>query len=156
MKMPKNMSNKNPSVRDNIASFSPLSIGVQPIISITNEEITTMGISRVIIVRWITMGRTIAVIPIIANMLKMLEPMTLPIAIPEFPPIADTPEITNSGVEVPNATTVSPTTRSEMPKRRANAEAPSVNALAPISITTNPATRYTKSKIIIKLYYLNG
>lgn len=76
------------------------------------------------------MGRIMAVTPMMTSMLKRLDPTTLPIASPADPLMADMTEMTSSGADVPKATTVSPTTRSEMPNRRAMAAEPSVSQLA--------------------------
>ena len=64
--------------------------------------------------------------------------MTLPNASSALPLIAAITLTTNSGADVPNATTVKPITKSEIPKRFATADAPSVKALAPIRINANP------------------
>lgn len=58
---------------------------------------------------------------------------------------------TSSGAEVPNAITVKPITRSDMPHFFANAEAPSVNASAPTKIMISPEIRNRVDKIIIQI-----
>jgi hypothetical protein len=69
----------------------------------------------------------------------------LPIAIPALPFIDDMTLITSSGAEVPNATTVSPITRSVMPQLLASDEAPSVRKLAPPRISMVPPIRISMS-----------
>ncbi len=74
----------------------------------------------------------------------MLEPTTLPTARPALPPMAERTLMASSGAEVPKATTVSPTTRSDTPQRLASADAPSVRALAPTRISASPETRNSR------------
>jgi hypothetical protein len=61
------------------------------------------------------MGLINAVIPNIKAMLLIFEPITFPIAISLFPSSAEPTLTTNSGLLVPNATTVKPTTSGEIP-----------------------------------------
>ena len=64
-------------------------------------------------------------------MLKMLEPTTLPMA-RSFSPFLDaTMEVTSSGRDVPNATTVRPISVSDRPKLAAISEALSTTKLPP-------------------------
>ena len=57
---------------------------------------------------------TIAVPPRMKPRLKILDPTTFPIEISVWPVIAARIVTANSGADVPNATTVSPMTRSEI------------------------------------------
>lgn len=59
----------------------------------------------------------------------------------------------NSGVEVPKATTVNPTTRSETWNCLAMDEAPSTRRSAPLTNRTNPMMNrmYGKTAVIIKI-----
>lgn len=119
--------------------FSPLSkiISLEMQKSIRDERMTS-GISLLIVPRPILMGATSAVQPMIARILNMLLPTTLPTANPALPFKADNILIINSGADVPNATIVSPTTKSEMLNFFATAEAPSVSIFAPTKIKTRP------------------
>ena len=94
-------------------------------------------------------GQTIAVIPTIANELKMLLPTTLPMARSDWPLTAEIALTTNSGVEVPNATIVNPITKLEMLKRRAISDAPSVSQSAPLMISNNPTANFDIRRIIL-------
>ena len=73
-----------------------------------------------------TMGAKKAVQPTIINVLNILLPTTLPIAISALPFSAEDIDTVSSGAEVPNATTVRPMTKSETLSLFANDEAPSV------------------------------
>ena len=64
-------------------------------------------------------------------MFAMLEPTTLPSAIPELPLSEAVTVTTSSGRLVPNATTVSPITAGAIPKERARAEDPFTKSAAP-------------------------
>ncbi len=108
----------------------------------TNKaEINTTGISLFITLRSTFIGRISDTMPIIAHILNILLPTTLPIAISPEPFIADMTLIASSGADVPNATTVRPTTSSEIPMRRAMAPDPSVSILAPTSMRTRPPAK---------------
>ena len=63
--------------------------------------------------------------------LKTLLPTTLPMARSTWPDRADCTDTAISGELVPKATTVSPTTRGEMPADSANRDAPRTSASAP-------------------------
>ena len=71
-------------------------------------------------------------------MLAMLEPTTLPTAIPGLPIRAAWMLVTSSGVEVPKPTSVSPITSGETPNRRAVPTAPRTSTSPPTSSSTNP------------------
>ena len=61
----------------------------------------------------LVIGLTIAVAPRIAKILKIFEPMALPMAISFSPLHVATTEAASSGSEVPIATTVNPITASD-------------------------------------------
>ena len=85
-------------------------------------------------------------------MLVILEPKTLPKAIPALP-LAEAIILTiSSGVEVPKATIVSPITILEMPYFFAIEEEPSTKMSAPFINKTKPKTNNTTSNAI-KFYY---
>ena len=87
---------------------------------------------------------TIAVPPRMKPKLKILDPMTLPIDISVWPVIAARIVTANSGAEVPNATTVSPITRSEILNEWAISDAASTSQSAPfqsIKIDKNTSNR---------------
>jgi hypothetical protein len=69
--------------------------------------------------------------PRIKKMLKILLPITFPIAISEFPVYAAYVLTINSGADVPNATTVKPITIFGIPYFFAKDDAPSTRRLAP-------------------------
>lgn len=151
MKIAKNSSRINPLVRVMAGAVDvPSSIGESDIMRITRDDRMTSGISLDIMLFDTKMGRTVAVMPIITRMLKILLPTTLPTASSPFPPAADIMLIASSGAEVPNATTVSPTTRSEIPILRAMAEEPSVSQLAPKRIRARPPIR---NKMLKNIWY---
>ncbi len=58
-----------------------------------------------------------------------------------LPLTADMTLTDSSGIDVPTATTVSPTINSGMPRRSARATAPSVSSMAPMTITASPMAR---------------
>ena len=90
---------------------------------------------------------TIAVPPRMKPRLKILDPTTLPIEISVWPVIAARIVTANSGADVPNATTVSPITRSEILSEWAISDAASTNQSAPFqSISIDNETK-TRSKI---------
>ena len=71
----------------------------------------------------------------------MLDPTALPTLKPPLPRSAAISDTENSGIEVPNPTTVRPTTNVETPSRSASREAPSTSQDAPLaSMTMPPAT----------------
>ncbi len=115
-----------PSTLVTTALGAPSSNGELAITRSTADESITNGISLVMMLFSTLMGRTMAVIPMMASMLKILLPTVLPTASPALPSMAEITLITSSGAEVPNATTVRPTIRSDMPMRRATADEPSV------------------------------
>ena len=69
----------------------------------------------------------------------MLLPITLPTAMSAWPAQAELRPTASSGELVPNATTVRPTTRGEMPSAIASRDAPRTSSSAPASSTANPA-----------------
>lgn len=141
MKIMKNSRSTIPSLRVNAMTDAPSRRGVLPITRRASEERITSGISLVMMLRSTFIGMTIAVTPIMTRILNILLPTTLPIASSALPWIADMRLMTNSGAEVPNATTVSPIMRSETPQRFAIADAPSVRIFAPTRISASPNMR---------------
>ena len=108
------------------------------------------GMSRRMLLRERARGRIRAQTPRMTKTLKRLDPTTLPTAMSDCPPRADSTETTSSGVEVPMATTVSPTMNSGTRNRCASAAAPSVSRLAPARMRPSP----TRSKTIFIYLYL--
>ena len=94
--------------------------------TITIEARIPSGISFLMLSEVRGTGRIRVVIPKMSRPLNRFDPVTLPIAISPLPCRAEITLTTNSGVEVPMATIVSPTINSEMLNRRANAAEPSV------------------------------
>lgn len=80
-----------------------------------------------------------AVMPRISAMLAMLDPRMLPRAMPVFPERADETLTVSSGMEVPKAITVRPTTVVEMPMRSASVEPPVISQFAPWVSSRKPA-----------------
>ncbi len=152
MNMAKNSNNNSPSTRVITADGTPSSQGPLDITTNATDESITSGISFIITLRCIFIGTTMAVTPIITNTLNMLLPTTLPTASSLLPFTAEKTLMASSGAEVPKATTVSPTTRSDMPIRLAIADAPSVRKLAPPNISTSPTTKNIILRII-RLYF---
>ena len=70
----------------------------------------------------------------------ILDPNILVRAKSVVPSATETMFTTNSGIEVPKATTVKPITKSDTPKRLAIAEAPSTNQSAPLTKARKPST----------------
>jgi len=81
--------------------------------------------------KFIFIGNINELIPSTSPTLAILDPTTLPMAIGDEPPIAATILTTNSGSEVPNATTVNPITMGDKPKYLAN-------RLPPFTINSAP------------------
>lgn len=71
----------------------------------------------------------------------MLLPMIFPIARPVFPSSAEKRFTDNSGVEVPKATIVSPTTIGGIEYLRAREEAPDTSKSAPLIRITNQSKK---------------
>lgn len=93
---------------------------------------------------WTFTGKIRLVRPKMPNMLKMLEPMTLPIATSELPCIAPITLTTNSGNDVPMPTINAPIAKSETLYRLAMDTEPDTNKSAPNII---------KGKDIIRIRY---
>jgi hypothetical protein len=74
-----------------------------------------IGYSLRSIARSTERGSTTALMPRMSAMLQMFDPMMLPIARASSPAIAEKKLMTNSGIEVPSATTVRPTTIGRRP-----------------------------------------
>lgn len=77
-------------------------------------------------------------IPNIDKILKMLEPITFPIAILTSPFLLATIEVTSSGSEVPSATIESATTLSETPNLIAKLDVLSTTIFPPSIIPIKP------------------
>ena len=107
------------------------------------EAPTAKGISFFTVEGAITIGAIAALQPTINNVLKMLEPITLPTAISGVPLIADIRLTNISGAEVPAATIVRPITISGTRMPRANEEAPSVRRSAPHTTKATPTMMNT-------------
>lgn len=138
MKMTKKQSNNKPSILFRIFSGALSRNTSLAQISKTIEESMQSGISFLSVLRVMTIGANKAVQPTIINVLKMLLPTTLPMAISALPLRAEDTLTVSSGAEVPNATMVSPITMGGMRKRLATEAAPSVNPLAPRRMRINP------------------
>ena len=105
------------------------------------EESMQSGISFLSVLRVMTIGANRAVQPTIINVLKILLPTTLPIAMSALPLRAEETLTVSSGAEVPNATIVSPITIGGIRKRLATEAEPSVNPLAPRRMRISPPIR---------------
>jgi hypothetical protein len=79
----------------------------------------------------LVIGLNKADMPRIKEILKILLPITFPTAIMLFPFIEEVRHTTNSGVDVPNATTVSPITTGVTPKLLARFDDPFTSHSAP-------------------------
>ena len=84
------------------------------------------------------------------NILNILLPITLPIAISNLPFLVAITLVTNSGKLVPNATTVNPIRLSDIPNACAIVDAPLTTKLPPYIIPIAPHTIYTIVLIIDK------
>ena len=76
-------------------------------------------------------------------MLKMLEPITLPMAISFCPLCAATSEVTSSGSDVPMATMVRPISVSDRPNMRATPVAPLTASCPPRMMHARPSRIFT-------------
>ena len=86
------------------------------------------------------MGWIVAETPRISSRLNRFEPTTLPTA-KAFSPLREaTIEVTSSGSEVPSATTVSPISVCDMPKKAAIATALLTTSCPPMMIQATPKT----------------
>ena len=97
-----------------------------------------IGISKQRLFLVHTTGNTKAVNPIIANVLNMLLPTTLPIAIALLPSMEEITLTISSGALVPKATIVSPISNLGTLKFKAVLDAPSTRTSAPFTNITNP------------------
>ena len=88
---------------------------------------------------WMTSGDASALSPTITSTLKMLLPITLPIARSLFPARTAPIETASSGELVPSATIVSPTTSGVTPNDSAIRDAPRTRLSAPASRARTPA-----------------
>ena len=85
-----------------------------------------------------------AEIPKMNRRLKILEPITFPIAIPVSPFLAATADVTSSGRDVPIATIVSPISVSVIPAALAISFALFTTTCPPAMISASPITIYNK------------
>ena len=98
-------------------------------------------------------GQMSAVTPRITNVLMMFEPRMFVIARSVEPSATETMFTTNSGIDVPKATTVRPMTRSLIPNRLAIADAPSTSQSAPLTRSTKQRTSIkARSQGLLKQY----
>ena len=88
--------------------------------------------------------------------LKILEPITFPIAIPVSPFLAATADVTSSGRDVPIATIVSPISVSVIPAALAISFALFTTTCPPAIISTSPITIYNKHFHIGSLPFLSS
>ena len=84
-------------------------------------------------------GYMAAEIPSINKMLAILLPITLPMAISEFPLKLETRFTKSSGVEVPKETMVNPITRFDNPNFFPREVEPRTKKSAPLIKTTKPS-----------------
>ena len=110
----KQKSSKIPSPRPIMSIVPSPRKTSEVMISRTIEANIPMGISHLMFVFVRATGANSEVMPKMANVLKMFEPMTFPMATSLFPWNADRVLTTNSGMDVPMATIVNPMTNSEM------------------------------------------
>ena len=88
-----------------------------------------------------------AAMPRMSRMFPMLDPTTLPTAIPGEPMEAAWSEVTSSGAEVPKPTRVRPMTMGDSPAARATATEPRTRNSPPMSRPIRPTATSTKSSI---------
>ena len=141
MKMAKKQSNNKPSILFRMFSDALSRNTSLAQTSRTTEESMQSGISFLSVFRVMTIGANRAVQPTIINVLKILLPTTLPMAISALPLRAEDTLTVSSGAEVPNATVVSPMTIGGIRKRLATEAEPSVSPLAPKRMRINPPIR---------------
>ena len=121
--------------------------------STTSDKIPN-GTSFQAVPGFTTSGRIIAAIPSTKNMLEILLPKILPIAISDDPDAAENKLITNSGAEVPKATTVRPITIGEIPNRFANEAAPFTKISPPMSKIARPMiSKNIANAIMFYIYF---
>ena len=112
----------------------------QPIAATVTVAPNKTGISQRSRRGFTSIGRITAASPRTSATLVMFEPNTLPTARSPEPSIPATRLTTNSGADVPRATTVAPTITGESPKPIARREAVHTRSNAPVSRTPRPAT----------------
>jgi len=111
------------------------------------------GKSIFIIDLWILRGIISAVRPNTNNKFAILLPIIFPNAIPSVCFTAEKRVRINSGMEVPNATTVSPIIKEEMPNLLAREEDPCINQSAPFTKRAIPIISRIISNIISFINY---
>ena len=131
------------SASDRIESFNRYK--VKPIA--TNKS----GNSRSSVWRDTRIGVRNAVTPRIRAILVIFEPIALPIAKPLLPCHAETPEISNSGAEVPKPIMTTPITNGEILKFRARPTAPMTKRSALQRSSAKPISR-PKIMVVISLF----
>ncbi len=94
----------------------------------------------------------VAAAPRIRRILKICEPIILPIAMSELPLRAAEMEVTNSGKLVLKATMVRLIKRSLMPKKRAISSVPSTTQSAPIFKATMPS-KIQRSDCTVDIFF---
>jgi hypothetical protein len=111
----------------------------------TSTDAPTMSGTSMRTIFWATTSPPpmAAAVPSTSRTLAMFEPTTLPTAMPGSPRPAEPMLTASSGAEVPKATTVSPTTTGDRPKRTATRPAPRTRTSAPPMRATTPARSIT-------------
>ncbi len=111
------------------------------------------GISRHTIDFLMVIGVIMAIMPRIRQIFAMLLPRTLPNAMPLLPFIAEIILTAISGADVPNATRVIPTMKSEMLYLFAIAQEPSIKMSEPFMRRANPSSMKISCSIICVMSY---
>ena len=112
--------------------------------SITTETAMEKKKSQFISPRSTGMAAAMLLSPVTIRRLNMLEPMTLPRAIPLLPASAAVTLTASSGALVPKATTVRPMTAAGTRSSRAADALPSTKRSAPFTSSTNPTISHIK------------
>ena len=141
MKMAKKQSNNRPSTLFRMFSEALSRKTSLAHTSRATEERMQSGISFLSVFRVMTIGANREVQPTIINVLKMLLPTTLPMAMSALPLRAEATLTVSYGAEVPNATMVSPITIGGIRRRLAIEADPSVSPLAPKRMRMSPPIR---------------
>src|SRR4030042_5164007 len=116
---------------NNVAPSSLQSLESRESNRMYRETPNIMGISRLIIDLLLVSGLNMADMPRIKEILNILLPITFPTAIMLFPFTEETRLTTNSGVDVPKATTVRPMTTGVTPRLLARLDDPLTSHSAP-------------------------
>ena len=119
-----------PAIKLNSPKLHSATNKSEPPINIATSRLSAPGFAKI--------GVTKHAAPKINQTLAMFEPTILPIARPAEPPKAASKLTTNSGADVPKATTVMPITIGEMPIFSARIAAPRTIASAATKRTMKP------------------